>query len=58
MPLFCRSGHHVVTVDQFLDFVDPFLHQEAVLDLPCITGKDLLDTARAKKSTAGSLGLE
>ena len=24
----------VVTVDQFLDFVDPYLHQEMVLDLP------------------------
>ena len=46
MPFFCRSGHPVVTVDQFLDFVDPFLHQEAVLDLPRITGQDLLGSLR------------
>ena len=26
MPFFCRSGHPLVTVDQFLNFVDPFLH--------------------------------
>ena len=25
MPFFCRSGHLVVTVDQFLEFIDPFL---------------------------------
>ena len=50
-----RSGHPVVTVDQFLDFVDPFLPQEAVLDLFRITGQDLLVTARAEKSTAGGL---
>ena len=51
MPYFCRSGHPVVTIDQFLDFVDPFLPQE----------RDLLEVARAKKSTAGGLdgwGLE
>ena len=34
MPFFCRSGHPVITNDQFLAFVDPFLHQEAVIDLP------------------------
>ena len=43
------------TVDQFLTFVDSFLHQEAELDLPRITGQELLDAARAKKSTAGGL---
>ena len=45
----------VVTVDQFLDFVDPYLHQEMVLDLPWITGQELMEVARAKKSTAGGL---
>ena len=53
MPFFCRSGHLVVAVDQFL--VDPFLPQEADLDLPRISGQDLLDTDRAEKSTAGGL---
>ena len=45
----------------FLSFVDPFLPQEAVLDLPRITGQDLLDTARGKKFCCwwvGWLGLE
>ena len=55
MPFFCRSGYPVVTVDQCVDFVDPFLSWEAVLDLPRITGQDLLDTARTKKSSAGGL---
>ena len=31
MPYFCRSGHPVVTVDQFLDFVDPFLSSSGAL---------------------------
>ena len=35
----------------FSAFVDPFLHLEAVLDLPRITGQDLVDTAGAEKST-------
>ena len=52
ISFFCQSGHPVVTVDQFLTFVDPFLHQEAVIVLPRITGQDL----RAKRSTAGGLG--
>ena len=55
MPYFCRSGHPVVTVDQFLDFVDLFLPQEPVLALPRITGRGLLEVARAKKSTADGL---
>ena len=55
MPFFCRSGHPAVTMDQFLSFVDPFLPQEAVQDLPRISGQDLMDTARAKQSTAGGL---
>ena len=55
MPYFCGSGHPVVTVEQFLQFEDPFLPQEPVLDLPRITGQDLMEVARAKKSTAGGL---
>ena len=55
MPFFCRSGHPVATVEQFLRSVDPFLVQERILDLPQTTGQDLLDVARAKKSTAGGL---
>ena len=55
MPFFCRSGHPVVTPDQFLDFVGHLLPQEPFLDLPRITGRDLQEVARAKKSTAGGL---
>ena len=55
MPFFCRSGHPVVTPDQFLDFVGHLLPQEPYLDLPRITGRDLQEVARAKKSTAGGL---
>ena len=50
MPYFCRSGHPVVTVDQFLDFVDPFFPQEPVQDLPTVTGQDLFEVAEAKTS--------
>ena len=52
---FCRSGHPVVTPDQFLEFVGHLLPQEPYLDLPRITGRDLQEVARAKKSTAGGL---
>ena len=55
LPFFCRSGHPVVTVDQFLSFVPPVLPQEAELDLPLISGRELLEVAKAKKSTAGGL---
>ena len=55
MPFFCRSGHPVVTPDQFLDFVGRLLPQEPFLDLPRITGRDLQEVACAKKSTAGWL---
>ena len=55
MPFFCRSGHPIITVDQFLDFVGHLLPQEPYLDLPRITGRDLQEVARAKKSTAGGL---
>ena len=50
---FCKSGHPVVTVDQFLDFVGHLLPQVPRFDLPRITGRDLQEVARAKKSTAG-----
>ena len=52
---FCRSGHPVVTPDQFLDFVGHLLPQEPYLDLPGITGRDLQEVARVKESTAGGL---
>ena len=52
---FCRSGHPVVTPDQFLGFIGHLLPQEPYLDLPRITGRDLQEVARAKKSTAGGL---
>ena len=52
---FCRTGHPVVTPDQFLDFLGHLLPQEPYLDLPRITGRDLQEVARAKKSTAGGL---
>ena len=55
MPFFCWSGHPVVTPHQFLDFVGHLLPQEPYLDLPRITGRDLQEVARAKKSTAGWL---
>ena len=55
MPFFCRSGHPLVTVAQFLDFVGHLLPQEPYLDLPRITGRDLQEVARAKKSIAGGL---
>ena len=55
MPFFCRSGHPVISPDQFLDFVGHLLPQETYLDLPRITGRDLQEVARAKKSTAGGL---
>ena len=52
---FCRSGHFVFAPDQFLVFVGHLLPQEPYLDLPRITGRDLQEVARAKKSTAGGL---
>ena len=52
-PFFCRSGHLVVTVEQFLEFVDSFLPQEPVIDLPWITGQDLLEVAKDKKAVYG-----
>ena len=55
MPFFCRSGHPVISPDEFLDFVGHLLPQEPYLDLPRITGRDLQEVARAKESTAGGL---
>ena len=55
MPFFCRSGHLVVSPEQFLDFIGHFLPQETSLDLPRITGRDLQEVVRAKKATAGGL---
>ena len=55
MPFFCRSGHPVVTTDQFLAFVGHLLPQEPLLHLPRITGRDLQEVARAKKSTGGAV---
>ena len=56
MPFFCRSGHPVVTPDPFLGFIGHLLPQEPYLDLSRITGRDLQEVARAKKSTAGGPG--
>ena len=55
LPYFCRSGHPEVSSDQFLGFIGHFLPQQGCLDLPRITGRDLQEVARAKKSTAGGL---
>ena len=55
MPFFCSSGHPVVSPEQFLGFVGHLLPQENYLDLPRITGRDLQEVARAKKSTASGL---
>ena len=55
MPFFNRSGHPVVTVNQFLDFVGHLSPQEPNFALPRITERDLQEVARAKKSTAGGL---
>ena len=52
---FCRSGHPVVSVDQFLHFVGHILLQEATLELPRISGRELQEVALAKKSTAAGL---
>ena len=45
MPFFCRSGHPVVTTDQFLAFVGHLVPQEPLLDLPRITGRDLQEVS-------------
>ena len=55
MPFFCRSGHPVVAPDQFWGFVGHLLPQEPQFDLPWISGRDLQEIARDKKSTAGGL---
>ena len=53
MPYFCRPGHPVVTVEQFLDFVDPFLPQGPILELHVITGQDLFEVAGARGQLLG-----
>ena len=55
MPLFCRSGHPVVPVDQFLGFVGHLLPQEPIFGYPGTTGRDLQEIDLAKKSNAGGL---
>ena len=45
----------VVTPEQFFGLIGHPLPQEDYLDLPRITGRDLQEVARAKKSTAGGL---
>ena len=57
MPFFCGSGQPVVTVEQFLDFIGHHVASGAslVMILPKISGRDLKEVARAKKSTAGGL---
>ena len=55
MPCFRRDGHPVVTPQAFLNFVGDHLPQEALLDLPILTGEELYEVAIAKKSTAGGL---
>ena len=42
MPYFRRDGHLVVTPQAFLDFVGDHLPQEALLDLPILTGEELM----------------
>ena len=49
MPFFCRSGHLVITPDQFLEFVGHLLPQEPQFDLPRITGRDLQEVAKGKE---------
>ena len=55
MPFFCRSGHPVVTVDQFLDLIGHLLPLKPHFDFPWISGRDLQEVAKAKKSTSGGL---
>ena len=51
MLFFCRSGHLVVTVDS--SWILPVIF--CLLDLHRITGRDLQEVARAKKSAAGGM---
>ena len=54
--LLLLSGHPEVAVTQFLAFVGSFLPEEAEMDLPPVSGRVLMEVARAKKSTAGGFG--
>ena len=51
---FCRSGHPVVSVYQFLHLVGHLLPQEPSLELPRITERELQEVA-PPESTAGGL---
>ena len=53
--LFSSRWAPVVTPQACLDFVGDHLPQEALLDLPILTGEELYEVAMAKKSTAGGL---
>ena len=58
---FCRSGHLVVTLDQFLNFVGHLLPQEPYLELPRITGGELAGGGSCQKVYCwwvGWLGLD
>ena len=48
-------GLAILLSDQFRAFVGHLSPQEPLLDLPWITGRDLQEVARAKKSPAGGL---
>ena len=49
MPFFCRSGHPVVTPDQFPSFIGHLVPQEPFLDLPRITGREFIGCGSCKK---------
>ena len=55
MPFFCGAGHPEFTVTQFLAFVGSFITQEAEIDLPPISGRELMEVVRTRESTAGGL---
>ena len=55
MPFFRREGRDLVTPDGFIQFVEGYLHQAPVLDLPVLTGDDLHSVVLSKKATSGGL---
>ena len=55
MPCFHREGHPAVHPQAVLDPVGVHLPQEAILDMPILTGGALHDAALQKKSSAGEL---
>ena len=54
MPFFCRSGLLSFLWTNFC-ILGRLLPEEASLELPRITGRELQEVARAKKSTVGGL---